>query len=237
MKSKIYQEEVCVCSAVCGQKKRFLVRSLPDGGFESSQRNAGHVCPVYDPQQSPSRLEDFLSLCLGEEVEILSALPNESSRLTEEGSLLVMDLLVRLKSGALINVEIQKIGYLFPGQYLHRARQQFDTGLQLDMVQEYLLIPLDIFLESRHNINNRLDAWLMLIASDRPEQILEVIRAYPEFEEIYRQVFGFRHQIKELMIMFSDALKILDANTTKYMIEQQKEKIERLKLLLASKEG
>ena len=237
---------------------------------------------VFDPQQFPSRLEDFLSLCLGEEVEILSALPNESSRLTEEGSLLVMDLLVRLKSGALVNVEIQKIGYLFPGQrcacyssdlvmrqyaqvrdscrrenqafsyrqiqkvytivliqdstpefhqfpgqYLHRARQQFDTGLQLDMVQEYLLIPLDIFLESQHNISNRLDAWLMLIASDRPEQILKVIRAYPEFEEIYRQVFGFRRQVKELMNMFSDALKILDANTTKYMIEQQKEEIER----------
>ena len=67
----------------------------------------------------------------------------------------------------------------------------------------------------------------MLIASDRPEQILKVIRAYPEFEEIYRQVFGFRRQVKELMNMFSDALKILDANTTKYMIEQQKEEIER----------
>ena len=91
----------------------------------------------------------------------------------------------------------------------------------------YLLIPLDIFLESQHNISNRLDAWLMLIASDRPEQILKVIRAYPEFEEIYRQVFGFRRQVKELMNMFSDALKILDANTTKYMIEQQKEEIER----------
>lgn len=91
----------------------------------------------------------------------------------------------------------------------------------------YLLIPLDIFLESQHNISNRLDAWLMLIASDRPEQILKVIRAYPEFEEIYRQVFGFRRQVKELMNMFSDALKILDANTTKYMIEQQREEIER----------
>ncbi len=75
-------------------------------------------------------------------------------------------------------------------------------------------------------LRNGLDAWLMLIASDRPEQILEVIRAYPEFEEIYRQVFGFRRQVKELMSMFSDALKILDANTTKYMIEQQKAKIE-----------
>ena len=75
-------------------------------------------------------------------------------------------------------------------------------------------------------LRNGLDAWLMLIASDRPEQILEVIRAYPEFEEIYRQVYGFRRQVKELMSMFSDALKSLDANTTKYMIEQQKAKIE-----------
>ena len=75
-------------------------------------------------------------------------------------------------------------------------------------------------------LRNGLDAWLMLIASDRPEQILEVIRAYPEFEEIYRQVYGFRRQVKELMSMFSDAMKILDANTTKYMIEQQKAKIE-----------
>ena len=65
---------------------------------------------IFDPQRFPDRLEDFLSLCLGEEVEILSALPTESSRLTEEGSLLVMDLLVRLKSGSLLNVEIQRIG-------------------------------------------------------------------------------------------------------------------------------
>ena len=55
-------------------------------------------------------------------------------------------------------------------------------------------------------LRNGLDAWLMLIASDRPEQILKVIRAYPEFEEIYRQVFGFRRQVKELMNMFSDLI-------------------------------
>lgn len=235
---------------------------------------------IFNPQQFPSRLEDFLSLCLGEEIKILNALPTESSRLTEEGSLLVMDLLVRLQSGALANVEIQRIGYLFPGQrcacyssdlvmrqysqvrdqcrrenktfsyrqiqkvytivlfqdspeefhqfpgqYLHYAKQQFNTGLELDMIQEYLLIPLDIFLESQHNISNRLDAWLTVIASSDPERILDVVRVYPEFGELYRQVFRFRDDIKELMSMFSEALKILDTNTTKYMIEEQKEKL------------
>ena len=71
---------------------------------------------VFNPQQYAYRLEEFLSLCLGEEVKILHALPTESSRLTDEGSLLVMDLLVQLESGALADIEIQKVGYLFPGQ-------------------------------------------------------------------------------------------------------------------------
>ena len=87
-------------------------------------------------------------------------------------------------------------------------------------MQEYLLIPLDIFLKKHQNIDKKLDAWLTLIASDEMERIREVIRAYPEFGEIYCQVFRFRYQMEELMNMFSDALKIMDANTTKYMVEQ-----------------
>ena len=70
---------------------------------------------VFDPGTKPERLEEFISLCLGEEVKILQVIPNESGRLTEGGSLLVMDILVRLLSGALVNVEIQRVGYLFPG--------------------------------------------------------------------------------------------------------------------------
>ena len=41
---------------------------------------------VFNPQQYAYRLDEFLSLCLGEEVKILHALPTESSRLTDEGS-------------------------------------------------------------------------------------------------------------------------------------------------------
>lgn len=108
----------------------------------------------------------------------------------------------------------------YPEEYLHYAKQQFNTGLKLDLVQEYLLIPLDIFLKKHQNIDKKLDAWLTLIASDEMERIREVIRAYPEFGEIYCQVFRFRYQMEELMNMFSDALKIMDANTTKYMVEQ-----------------
>ena len=237
---------------------------------------------IFDPEAHASRLEDFLSCCLGQEVRILSALPTESTRLTEEGSLLVMDLLVRLASGALVNIEIQRIGYLFPGQrcacyssdlvmrqytrvreecrrqkkafsykdikkvytivliqdstkefhllpeaYVHRGKNLFDTGLKLDMLQEYILIPLDIFWETVQNKDriDRLDGWLTFIGTDKPEDILWLIERYPEFEEIYREVFRFRYQMEELMHMYSEALSVLDANTVKYMVERQQEEI------------
>ena len=199
--------------------------------------------------------------------------------MTEDGSLLVMDILVQLEDGSYVNVEIQRMGYLFPGarcacyssdlvmrqytqaraksgkmftyrdikrvysivliqksteefhrlpdEYLHHAKQVFDTGLEMDLVQEYLMIPLDIQKKCCQNrgISNKLDAWLYFISSESPEDIREVIEAYPEFSEIYREVFRFRYQMKELMSMYSEALKILDANTVNLMVELQQQKI------------
>ena len=91
------------------------------------------------------------------------------------------------------------------------------------------MIPLDAFLKSQQNISKKIEAWLTLIAADDMERIRKVLEAYPEFGEIYCQVFQFRRKVEELMGMYSDALRILDANTVKYMIEQQKEEIEQQK--------
>ncbi len=238
---------------------------------------------VFDPQKNPHRLEEFLSLCLGVKLAVVAVLPNESGRISEEGSLLIMDILVRLESGALVNVEIQRVGYYFPGprcacyssdlvmrqysqvqsnmkklgkrfsyqdikkvytiviiqnssnnfhlfpdEYLHYAKQIFNTGLQMDLIQEYLIIPLDIFLKCPHNKLTRLDAWLYFIASDDPADILRVIGTYPDFKELYREVFQFRFMTKELVSMFSEGLRLLDAGTVQYMIEDQKTQIEQL---------
>ena len=207
---------------------------------------------------------------------------------------MVMDLLVRLASGALVNIEIQRIGYLFPGQrcacyssdlvmrqytrvreecrrqkkafsyknikrvytivliqdstrefhllpdaYVHRGKTFFDTGLKLDMLQEYILIPLDIFWETVHNKDriDRLDGWLTFIGTDKPEDILWLIERYPEFEEIYREVFCFRYQMEELMHMYSEALSVLDANTVKYMVDKQQEEIAQQREKIVQQEG
>ena len=116
-----------------------------------------------------------------------------------------------------------------PEQHLHYGKVRFDTGLDLDMLQEYLLIPLDIFQKNHHNIDSKLDAWLYFIASDRLEDVCKVVERYPEFWELYEEVFRFRFQKEELISMYSDALKILDENTVQYMVEEQKEEIAALK--------
>lgn len=64
-------------------------------------------------------------------------------------------------------VKVQKIGYLFPGEFhnypdtcYHFFEQKSDTGLQIELLQKYLFIPLDIFKKSKQyrNIGNRRDA-------------------------------------------------------------------------------
>ena len=71
---------------------------------------------IFNVEYDKSRLEDLLSAIMGETIKIISVLPNEGARIASENSLLLTDILVRLENGSLVNVEIQKIGYSFPGE-------------------------------------------------------------------------------------------------------------------------
>lgn len=46
----------------------------------------------------------------------MEVLPLDGSRIADESSLLTMDMVVQLEDGGIVNLEIQKIGYLFPGE-------------------------------------------------------------------------------------------------------------------------
>ena len=70
---------------------------------------------IMNPETVPERLEDFLSVLLQRKVKIVDVLPGDSSRIADEQSLLIMDILVRFEDGTYCNVEVQKIGYAFPG--------------------------------------------------------------------------------------------------------------------------
>ena len=262
---------------------------------------------IMNPENTPERLNELLSLLLGQSVTIKRVLPGDSTRLADEQSLLIMDILVELADTSLANVEVQKIGYRFPGQrsacyssdlllrqykrvkgekkkafsykdiksvytivffetsikefheypqnYIHKFKQQSDTGLELELLQKYVFIPLDIFRTIYHNnvksngknsANrrwNKTEAWLTFLSTDEPEIIIELIRQYPEFKEMYEEIYVMCQNVEKVMEMFSKELIQLDRNTVQYMIDEmqdtidvQKEKIDTQKEELEAKQ-
>ena len=173
---------------------------------------------ILNPENTPERVNELLTLLLGQRVRIVDVLPNDGTRLADESTLLITDMVVQLEDGSIANLEIQKIGYYFPGErsacysadlllrqykrvrgikgkrfsyrdikqvytivlfeksptefqkfsnnYIHRFMQKSDTGVNINLLQEYLFIPLDIFKKNQQNenrsvkIENRLEAWL-----------------------------------------------------------------------------
>ena len=127
----------------------------------------------------------------------------------------------------------------FPNTYYHHARQVFDSGLKLDLLQEYIMIPLDIYHKRADNkpIENKLEAWLAFLTDDRPERIMELITKYPEFKPMYETLYQMCMDVEKVMNMFfSEELRILDRNTVYYMIDEQQKELDEQKLADQSRE-
>ena len=244
---------------------------------------------IMNPEYAPGRLNQFLSLLIGEKVTIKQVIPNDSTRIAAEGSLLITDIVVEFEDGALADIEIQKIGYAFPGErsacysadlllrqykrvrekqrgqkgqfsyknikivytivifekspmeirmlenrYIHKSFWGFDTGLKMNLLQNFIFIALDIFRKNMENktVENELDAWLMFFASEEPERIIELIESYPGFREIYGDIYEICLNMEKVMGMYSKELQELDRNTVQYMIDEMQETIDAQKQAL-----
>lgn len=239
---------------------------------------------IMNPEYTPERLERFLSLVLKQHVKVVQVLPNDSSRIAEENALLIMDIVVELSDGSIANVEVQKIGYRFPGErcacysadlllrqykrvradwkgkrfsyeniknvytivlfekspaafqafpevFLHHSAQKTDTGVKINLLQEYNFITLDIFRKNIYNrsIRNELDAWLTFFSVDEPERIVELFTKYPMFRPMYEQIYNMCLNMENVMGLFSKELKQLDDNTVAYMIDELQELLDKEK--------
>jgi len=74
---------------------------------------------------------------------------------------------------------------------------------------------------------------LTFLSSDKPEDIINLVSAYPAFIDLYHDIAEFRKDPKELIYMYSEALSILDRNTAFYMIDEKQKEIEDLQALVA----
>ena len=65
----------------------------------------------------------------------------------------------------------------------------------------------------------------MLISFDEPERIIELLEKYPEFRNIYEEVYEMCRNVEGIMGLFSEELAEMDRNTISYMIEELEEEV------------
>lgn len=100
----------------------------------------------------------------------------------------------------------------------------------METLQEYCLIALDVFRKFPYpKDRNEQTAWLSFLSTEDVAEADRLILEYPWLEEIYREAASLRQNPEEVFGMYSEALRILDRNTVRYMIEEQKKEIEEQK--------
>lgn len=119
-----------------------------------------------------------------------------------------------------------------PDTYLHRSKHIFDTGLEIDLLQRCILIPLDIFRENMQNksISTLQEAWLTFLSESNPERLAELFRAFPQFIAMYETLYSMDKDMVRAMGFFSKELRIMDENTVRYMIDEMEGTIDRLRV-------
>ena len=245
---------------------------------------------VFNPEYNPQRLSRLLSLLLKKKVRVLKVLPNDTTRITVEPSFLITDIVVEFEDGSIANIEVQKIGYRFPGEratcysadlllrqykrvkdrdsknfnyknirpvhvivffehspkefhafpdtYLHSFHAVSDTKLEMNLLQNFLFVPLDIFHKTMENkdINTELEAWLTFLSTDDPEQIYDLIRKFPMFKEMYEDIFQLCQNTEKVMNMYSKELAQLDHNTAEYMVDEMQKDLDEARSIIREKE-
>ena len=100
----------------------------------------------------------------------------------------------------------------------------------MELLHNYIFIPLDIFKKKHQNenISTELDAWLTFLSTEEPAEIMQLCDAYPFFKDIYKHIYEICQNTEDVMGIFSEALGELDRNTVDYMIDELKKSNEQL---------
>lgn len=227
---KYQQEYLDICTGVKG------VKLLYDTYFKV----------IMNPDTRPERLNDFLSEILGRKIRILKVLPNESARIAAESSLLIMDIVVQFEDGSIANVEVQKMGYLFPGQrsacyssdlllrQYKRVRAELGNSFTYKRIQKvYTIVLFEKSSADFRRFSKEIYIHHCEQKSDTPEMIIKLLNQNSDFQKIYEEIYTLCLNMEGMMEMFSKELEILDRNTVKLMIDEMEEELAQVKASVA----
>ena len=126
----------------------------------------------------------------------------------------------------------------FANIYLHHGRTIFNTGVNLNLLQKYYVVNLDVFKNSKYAKDiTELNAWLSLLTADSTDNLATLISNYPWMESICQDISEYLYRPEEVISMFSKALKKMDENTVNFMIEQMKKALEEKDAALSEKDA
>ena len=140
--------------------------------------------------------------------------------------------------------------------YFHVGKTVFNTEINMKLLQEYHLISLDTFRKYRYSdiIEGRIDSadidcddtqyenrltekmkrdrlmYLSLFTAETPGEINRLAALFPELFPIRQKIREYLTRPKEVINMFSEALRILDNNTAELMADRFKAQLENAKI-------
>ena len=153
------------------------------------------------------------------------------------------------KSSANLKSELDK------AFYYHIGKTKFNTDIDIELLQDFLLISLDTFKKYRYSdikeghleitkydydasqykieVSEKIKRdrlkFISLFVAETPEEINKLVQLFPELEAIRRDINEYLVRPKEVLNMFSEALRILDRNTANLMVDRLKEEVDNLK--------
>jgi hypothetical protein len=127
----------------------------------------------------------------------------------------------------------------YPNILMHTFKHKSDSGLTLNMLENCIFIPIDIFMDKLHNegIDNEFDAWLTFLGCDDINYIGKLIEKYPSFTPMYQDLYDMCLNVEEVMKMFSKELQELDQNTVIYMIDELQDQLDNANATISEKDA
>ena len=140
--------------------------------------------------------------------------------------------------------------------YFHVGKTKFNTGIKIELLQDFVLVSLDTFKKYRYSdikegrteitdydydssqYNDALVSekmkrdrlkFLSLFVAETPQEIDRLIEIFPDLESVRRDINEYLERPGEVLSMFSEALRILDRNTAELMVDRMKDEIVDLK--------
>lgn len=139
--------------------------------------------------------------------------------------------------------------------YFHVGKTVFNTGIKINLLQDFLLISLDTFKKYRYSdiitgrtnvteydcdktqysdgisdkmVSDRIK-YMSLFVAETPEEIDRLVALFPDLESVRHDINEYLVRPKEVLNMFTEALRILDRNTANLMVDRLKEEVDSLK--------